>query len=220
MNNQDTEQISLCLLCRSKENEFFFEDKFRAYRRCGNCFLVFVPESFHVSAESEKARYEEHNNDPEDIRYRQFLERITVPIIERFPEGAKGLDFGCGPTPLLSVILQESGFEMEVYDPIYAPDKGILKREYDFVVSTEVLEHLKRPLDEIEKLYAIVGSGGMLAIMTRPLDKTVDFRGWRYKNDRTHIAFFSVETFDWISARLNMAYKQVGHDIFVFDIRK
>ena len=220
MKNQDTEQFSVCLLCRSKENEFFFEDKFREYRRCSNCSLVFVPESFHVSPESEKARYEEHNNDPEDIRYRQFLERITVPIIERFPEGASGLDFGCGPTPLLSAILQESGFKMEVYDPIYAPDKAVLRREYDFVVSTEVLEHLKRPLEEIKKLYAILESGGMLAIMTRPLEKTVDFRGWQYKNDRTHIAFFSIETFDWISARLNMAYQQIGRDIFVFDVRK
>ena len=213
-------QDSVCLLCREDESDFFFEDKSREYRRCRVCSLVFVPDSFHVSDESEKARYEEHNNDPEDIGYRQFLERITVPIIERFQQGACGLDFGSGPTPLLASILQESGFEMEVYDPNYAPGKDALERRYDFVVSTEVLEHLKRPLVEIEKLCGLITPGGMLAFMTLPLSEAVDFSGWHYKNDRTHIAFFSVETFDWIAKRLKRKYRQVGRDIFVFDFVK
>lgn len=214
----DTEKdVIKCLLCASENHEFFFRDKFREYRRCSECSLLFVPTEFHVSLENEKARYEEHNNDAGDLRYRRFLERIALPIRERFDAGAHGLDFGCGPTPLLAEILREDHFEMDVYDLFYAPDKSVLGREYDFIVSTEVVEHLGKPLREFEKLLSMLNPGGMLAVMTRPFDSSIDFKTWHYKNDRTHICFFSMQTFDWLSKHLRIKYRQVEHDIFVFE---
>ncbi len=214
----NTEKISIrCSLCKSENHEFFFRDKFREYFRCSVCSLIFVSPEFHVSREDEKARYEEHNNDPNDKGYRDFLERIFAPIKERFPNGAYGLDFGCGPTPLLASILKENGFEMEVYDPYYAPDKTVLDRKYDFVVLTEVLEHLSKPLREFDKLLSMIKPGGSLAVMTLPFDNTIDFRGWHYKNDTTHICFFSAETFDWLSKHLGLSYERIGKDIFIFE---
>ena len=187
-----TEKDSVrCLLCSKKNTEFFFKDKFRAYRRCSVCSLLFVPREFHVSLESEKARYEEHNNDVNDIRYRNFLERIAVPIRERFENGAKGLDFGCGPTTLLADILREDGFEMEIYDPFYADDDSVLNQKYDFIVSTEVVEHLNSPMPEFEKLFSMLKPNGILAVMTRLFEDSIDFKTWHYKNDRTHIGSVS-----------------------------
>lgn len=207
------------MLCETEENDFFFRDKFREYQCCNVCSLLFVQPEFHVSLKSEKARYEEHNNDPNDIRYRQFLERIAIPIREQFHVGAKGLDFGCGPTPLLAEIFREDGFEMEVYDPFYAPDKSVLDGKYDFIVSTEVFEHLKEPLKEFKRLLAKLKDDGVLAVMTRPHNDSIDFKTWHYKNDRTHICFYSIETFDWLSKHLGIEYTQVEHDIFVFEAR-
>ncbi len=205
-----------CLLCSSENNEFFFKDKFRVYRRCKVCSIIFVPTEFHVSTKSEKARYEEHNNDPDDIRYRQFLERIAVPIRERLDFGAKGLDFGCGPTTLLADILKEDGFAMEVFDPFYETDSSVLDNKYDFIVSTEVVEHLNDPLPEFKKLLAMLNKNGILAIMTKPYENSIDFKTWNYKNDRTHIGFYSIDTFDWLAGELGIKYDQFEKDIFVF----
>jgi 2-polyprenyl-3-methyl-5-hydroxy-6-metoxy-1,4-benzoquinol methylase len=178
-----------------------------------------VPTEFHVSSKNEKARYEEHNNNADDIRYREFLERIAVPIRERFAKGARGLDFGCGPTPLLADILSEDGFEMEVYDPFYERDRSMLERNYDFIVSTEVVEHLNYPLREFEKLFLMLKKNGVLAVMTRLFDDSMDFKTWHYKNDCTHICFYSIKTFDWLAKHLGVTYVQVESDIFVFEAK-
>lgn len=208
--------IEQCLLCNSSDQEFFFKDKFRAYRCCNVCSIIFVPTEFHVSRQDEKARYEEHNNDADDIRYREFLERIAVPIRERFPKGSHGLDFGCGPTPLLADILSEDGFEMEIYDSFYETDKTVLSNKFDFIVSTEVVEHLSKPLEVFNRLFSILKPDGILAVMTQLFDDSIDFSDWHYKNDRTHICFYSIETFDWLAKELGVKYSQVEKDIFIF----
>ena len=208
-----------CLLCESENHVFFFKDKFRAYRRCNVCSIIFVPTEFHVSKENEKARYEEHNNDPNDLGYRQFLLRIAKPMKARFAKGAKGLDFGCGPTALLAEILERNGFEMEVYDPFYKTDKSVLENKYDFIVSTEVIEHLNEPLREFKKLFSLLNQNGVLAVMTQLYDNSMDFSVWHYKNDRTHICFYSIATYDWLSEYFGVSYAQVESDIVVFELK-
>jgi hypothetical protein len=179
-----------------------------------------VPISFHVSKDDEKARYEEHNNDADDPGYRQFLERITEPIKEHFQIGASGLDFGCGPTTLLADILKKDGFEMEVFDVFYETDISVLDKKYDFIVSTEVVEHLSNPLREFKRLFSMLESDGVLAVMTRLHDDSIDFKTWHYKNDRTHIGFYSIETFDWLANYLGVNYAQVESDIFIFKMER
>ncbi|NNE98128.1 MAG: class I SAM-dependent methyltransferase [Pyrinomonadaceae bacterium] len=210
------EESIKCSLCASEKTDFFFEDKFRPYNRCRNCSLIFVTPEFHVSREREKSRYEEHNNDPDDRGYRDFLERITLPIKDKFDPPARGLDFGCGPTTLLADILSEKGFEMDVYDLFYQPDTSVLEKKFDFIVTTEVVEHLAKPLDVFEMLLSMLKPNGMLAVMTRLHDDSIDFKTWHYKNDPTHICFFSVETFEWLSARLGVEHRRVESDIYVF----
>ena len=205
-----------CLLCESKNNRFFFRDKFRAYRRCNVCSIIFVPKRFHVSKQVEKARYEEHDNDPNNAGYRQFLQRIAEPIKARFAKGASGLDFGSGPTPLLAEILEAAGFQMEIYDLFYQTNRSVFERRYDFIVSTEVFEHLREPLRELENLFAMLKQNGVLAVMTQVYNDLTDFSDWHYKNDRTHICFYSVETFGWLSKYFGVSYAQIEDDIFIF----
>jgi 2-polyprenyl-3-methyl-5-hydroxy-6-metoxy-1,4-benzoquinol methylase len=166
---------------------------------------------------NEKVRYEKHNNDADDLGYREFLERIAVPIRERFAKGSSGLDFGCGPTILLADILKEDGFAMEVYDSFYETDISVLQAKYDFIVSTEVVEHLRYPLQEFQMLLAMLKENGVLVVMTQIYDDSIDFKIWHYKNDRTHIGFYTVETFDWLAKKLGVKYTQVENDIFVFE---
>ena len=217
MKSSNKMRYGLCLMCASENGKFFFKDKFRKYFKCSNCSLLFVPPEFHVSPEREKARYEEHNNEPDSVGYSAFLERITLPIKESFKPPATGLDFGCGPTTVLADILKEDGFDMDVYDLFYAPEKHVLEKKFDFIVTTEVVEHLSKPLEVFEKLLSMLLPGGMLAVMTRLHDDSIDFKGWHYKNDPTHISFFSVETFEWLSNQLGTTHRKIKRDIYVFE---
>jgi hypothetical protein len=44
-----------------------------------------------------------------------------------------------------------------------------------------------------------VEKGGVLAIMTQMITKETDFSTWYYKNDPTHICFFSKQTMRYLA---------------------
>ena len=204
-----------CPLCSSSARHFH-RDKDRAYYRCGNCLLVFVqPEDF-LSAEDEKAVYDLHRNTPDDLGYRKFLSRIRDPIARIIPAGGRGLDFGSGPGPTLSVMFEELGYLMAIYDPIYATDESVLESEYDFVTATEVAEHLRIPRQSLDRMWRCVRSGGYLGIMSKRVIDRNAFANWRYKDDDTHICFFSVETFKWLAGQWGTEAAFLGKDVVLF----
>jgi hypothetical protein len=189
-----------CPLCGSTRTQEYLEDKVRSYNRCSRCDLVFVPPAHFLSPEEEKRVYDMHENNPADAGYRQFLSRLHGPMSERLPAGASGLDFGSGPGPTLSLMFEEQGHAMCIYDPFYAPDNSIFERRYDFITATEVVEHLHRPGFELDRLWSLLHPGGLLGLMTKRLDDRHDFAAWHYKNDPTHVVFFSRRCFEWLSA--------------------
>ena len=115
-----------CPLCNGN-TAFFFEDERRAYQQCKKCALIFVPAEFHLMRAEEKAQYDLHENNPKDSDYRQFLSRLSDPLIRKLSPNSSGLDFGCGSGPTLSVILEEAGHQVALYDPFYKPDPTTLK---------------------------------------------------------------------------------------------
>jgi len=188
-----------CTLCRTKDTEPFHKDNERDYYRCTECRLIFVdPEDF-LSADEEKGRYDLHQNSPEDPEYRRFLNRLFDPLKDRISAGSQGLDFGSGPGPTLSVMFEESGYPMEIYDHFYAMKPEVLERKYDFITATEVLEHLHEPQIELEKLWKCLHPGGHLGIMTKLALDEERFSRWHYKSDPTHVSFFSKSTFEWLA---------------------
>jgi len=193
-----------CPLCLAEQAEKIFEREDprygqRFYFLCNVCQLVFLDPKLYLDAEAEKSRYDTHQNNPADEGYRNFLRRLADPLIEKLNEGEQGLDFGCGPGPTLSLILSEHGFEMEKYDPFYFPNEGQLNRTYDFVTSTEVVEHLYHPQEVFLKLDELLKVNGHLGVMTEILDHPDRFAGWWYHRDPTHVCFYQKETFHWIA---------------------
>ena len=180
-----------CPLCSSSKTQLYHADDTRQYRACTVCEFVFVPSVFHLSEVDEKFRYDQHNNDPNDADYRRFLSQVAKPLLERLPKQAKGLDFGCGPGPTLSIMLEEQGYSVDLFDKFYAQNDVVFNCKYDFITATEVLEHLSQPLFELNRLYNMLNPGGMLGIMTEMLSDNTNFVDWYYKNDPTHIGFFS-----------------------------
>ena len=189
-----------CLLCHTDSNPFEL-DTFM----CPECHLVFKnPETFN-STEKDIERYSTHNNDSTDQGYLDFLGRFVTPLKPFLPRKFNALDFGCGPGPTLSLLLEEVGGSVENYDPLFFPDGHLLIPEsYDVVTSTEVVEHFKTPRHDWETLVDLVKDDGVIAIMTLFYSPEIDFKKWWYKNDHTHIVFYQQKTFEYIANVFNL----------------
>jgi 2-polyprenyl-3-methyl-5-hydroxy-6-metoxy-1,4-benzoquinol methylase len=170
-----------------------------------------------LSPAEEKAEYDLHRNSPDDVGYRRFLSRTVEPLAARLAPASNGLDFGCGPGPTLSVMLEEAGHQVALYDPFYANDQSVFKRQYDFITATEVVEHLRRPGEELARLWACLAPGGFLAVMTKRVINRQAFARWHYKADRTHICFFSAQTFEWLAKQWQAGLVFEGKDVAILE---
>ena len=206
----------LCPLCRSTNCKHFFSNKDSDYLNCAECDLVFVPEQFHLDLPSERARYDSHRNDPNDKRYRKFLSKIFEPLVCQISKPSRGLDFGCGPGPTLSVMFEDAGHEVDLFDKFYNPNKEIFNNKYDFITATEVLEHLHSPGIELKRLFGMLHEGGRLGVMTRILSEEIDFQSWFYKDDPTHICFYSNKTMNYLANKYSCSVKFYSNDVAIF----
>ncbi len=169
---------------------------------------------------SEKARYDLHTNSADDENYRKFLSKVLEPVCQRIPKGAKGLDFGSGPGPTLSLMFEEEGYMMNIYDIFYAKDEKVLEQAYDFITSTEVVEHLYKPKEVLDGLWSSLNENGLLCLLTQVYPKKEKFAQWYYKNDATHVCFFSLETMQFLADTWQANLEVLGKDVFIFKGKK
>lgn len=207
----------VCSLCGDTSVASYCTDKRRDYYQCHRCRLVFVPPWQHLLRDEEKAHYDLHENSPNDRGYRQFLSRLADPLTAVLKPGMSGLDFGSGPGPTLSVMLEEAGFHMSIYDIFYADEPSVLQVAYDFITITEVVEHLSRPGDVLDHLWSRIKPGGWLGIMTKMVLNPSAFSRWHYKNDQTHICFYSREVFDYLGQRWNARVRFPASDVILME---
>ncbi len=201
-----------CPLCTGSAASYGRDNR-RHYFICSVCNLVFVPPSEYLSLNAEKAEYDRHDNQLDDPHYRKFLGRLFDPMCERLAPPSLGLEFGCGPGPALAKMFQEQGFEVSLYDTFYFPDKSVLEQTFDFITATEVVEHLHQPFNELSALWSCLGSGGTLGLMTKLVKNRDAFANWHYKNDQTHVCFFSSNTFSWLGEKLSAKVTFIGADV-------
>lgn len=204
-----------CPLCGTDSQPFQTVDA-RHYRRCPGCELVFLVPQQWLDREAERARYDLHQNDPDDARYRHFLAPLFEALRARLAAGARGLDYGCGPGSGLAAMLQEAGFPMALYDPQYAPDAAALSGRHDFVACSEVAEHFRDPCGEFRKLDGLLKPGGWLGLMTGVLREDVEFARWHYRRDPTHICFYTPATLHWIARAQGWRLDFIEGNIILF----
>ena len=209
-----------CPLCMTERPIFFYQSTrvnlVRDFLQCTNCQLVFVPSDFHLNLSQRRDRYLEHNNDPMDSDYRSFLSRLRDPLLPLLKDGDVGLDFGCGPGPALAQMLRESGYKMDLYDPLFQDNDSALKGNYDFVTCTETVEHFSYPASDFALLDRVVKPEGVLGIMTSILYEDVVFEDWYYKLDPTHVSFYTPLTMEWISNRFNWLIRGTHKNVYFF----
>lgn len=186
-----------CPLCYNKRTKALVLSAPRAFHYCEVCQLVFVPAPYRLTAEEEKKRYLLHHNDLEDKKYTAFLRQAIDPALEFINKTMRGLDYGCGPTPVLASLLEKEMIACKSYDPFFY--SRIEDAAYDFIFSTECVEHFYHPRKTFDHLYQLLKEGGYLIIMTSFWDSLADFPQWYYKNDPAHVAFYHMETWSYLA---------------------
>ena len=212
----DTLCAMTCPLCHFSQTHFYHQDKRRRYQQCAQCQLVFVEPEFLPNAQQEKHEYDLHENHAEDEGYRRFLNKLAAPLNQVLQPNSNGLDFGCGPTPLLANMLSKSGgHSMHVFDPNYYPNRNVLAQQYDFISCSEAIEHFHTPYREWQIFLDCLKPGGWIGIMTKRVLSKEKFTNWHYKNDITHVSFFSEATFRWLAERDNLSMSIVSNDVIL-----
>ncbi|MFH2045883.1 MAG: class I SAM-dependent methyltransferase [Pseudomonadota bacterium] len=215
--NTKYDEPHCCPLCSCKDIDPFFEEEKRIYLRCLHCKLVFVPKRYWLNTDDERATYDLHENDAQDPGYRQFLSRLSTRLLEKLDSNQKGLDFGCGPGPTMSVLLEEGGQQVDLYDPFYYNDPSVFYKNYDFICATEVVEHLRNPKKDFASLFRILKRGGWLGIMTKLVIDDHAFKQWHYIRDMTHICFYSRHTFEHLAQCYNAELTFVENDVILLN---
>ncbi|MGM0396684.1 MAG: class I SAM-dependent methyltransferase [Bacillota bacterium] len=190
-----------CKICGGETKEFHHEKFDMIFHQCNSCSFIWKDSSHHVSLEEEFKIYENHNNSLQDEKYVKYLsDFVDASVVPFAGEGRDGFDFGSGPEPVLSLIMERDyGYRMDIYDKFYSTEKSYKGKSYDLITSTEVVEHLDNPLEYFRLFKRLLKKDGVLAIMTlfHPGDKE-EFMDWFYIRDPSHIAFFTPKTMEVI----------------------
>ena len=205
-----------CILCQSHKTALYYQDHNRRYYNCNTCGCVFIPHQELPGTMEEKERYLSHQNNVEDSGFQNFVSPIVRAIKANHSPKDKGLDFGAGTGPVVSKLLEDLNYKMALYDPFFHPSKAPLLNTYEFIVCCEVIEHLHHPLKEFELLKKLLKKNGVLYCMTDLLPKKEDFKNWYYKNDFTHVIFYTPKTLQWIQKKVGFKQLEIDNRLIRF----
>ncbi|MGX5174928.1 class I SAM-dependent methyltransferase [Aliikangiella sp. IMCC44653] len=206
----------------SQETQLYAKDRRRLYLQCQQCQLVYVPAQYRLTAQAEKAEYDKHQNNEQDNGYRRFLARTTTPLFAQLAakphdnRRPQGLDFGCGPGPAIKSMAAEAGYLVENYDLYYYNQPELLQKRYDFITMTEVIEHIAKPAILLKQLNGLLHHQGILAVMTKRRTDLPAFKNWHYKNDPTHICFYSIACLEWVARKMGWRLEVIDKDVVFF----
>jgi len=205
-----------CLLCQEFTSQQL--ELSPQFYSCNNCGSVFRNPTLFLSSELEKERYLLHQNDVEDEGYRNFVSPLTAAVCHSFNPSSIGLDFGAGPAPVAAKILGDRNYHMKYWDPFFHPDTSVLDRKYDFVICCETMEHFYDPLKEFQLMKSVLNKGGKIFCMTNLLPELAAFKDWYYKNDKTHVLFYSEVNLKWIQDAVGFSEMTINGRVIVYSI--
>lgn len=206
-----------CPLCNGNA-VVFCEKPNHLFYKCAICEGIFRPKFTHLNSIAEKAHYEKHNNDVNDIGYQNFVFPVVKVVLEHFSIDDKGLDFGSGTGPVIAKLLREQEYQIENYDLYFENKPNLLQQKYNYITCCEVMEHFKEPLKEFQQLQKMLQPNGKLICKTEMYNNQVPFENWYYKNDVTHVFIYQLATLHWIQKNLSFNKVKVLDKVVVFDV--
>lgn len=206
-----------CILCEGNI-VFYGTWRDRDYHRCENCKSIMMDPKDFLGFKSERARYEQHNNDVNDKRYQNFVSPIVKSVLEDHTTHNIGLDFGAGTGPVISKLLRDRSYNIKIYDPFFANYPHLLEEKYNYIVCCEVMEHFHNPKKEFNLLRSILKPKGTLYCMTEIYDSSINFSDWYYKNDETHVFFYSKKALEIIKKESGFSNLKVNDNFIKFTL--
>jgi SAM-dependent methyltransferase len=146
---------------------------------------------------------------------RVYLEKAIAEFVNAMQPGSLVLDLGAGVAPYSELFtgMRYESADFEKVDKVYGQSTyvcDICERipvddcRFNYVLSTQVLEHLKEPLKALGEVFRVLAPGGLL-MCTCPLfyeehEKPYDF--FRYTQFAHRYMFgsvgFEIEKLDWL----------------------
>lgn len=200
-----------CNLCSSDIKNQKTDKQGKIYHICHNCKLIQLDKKFHLSRKAEKQRYQLHENSTANKGYLTYLNKIIANSISPFLKtGSSLFDFGCGPEKTWTDILKEKGYNISTYDPFFNNNNEWKYKNFDAVTAIEVFEHLLSPAEELNDLSLCLDTGSYLIIRTMLHNNSWEnFLQWWYREDPTHISFYSETAIEFICRTWNYELVQI-----------
>ncbi len=221
-----------CYNCGSTEyaSEFTI-NRFR-HVRCANCGMVYVTPRLREEILHDSYNEEDYNAAAKyklipavDYRREVIGRRKYRQIASYFEKPGSVLDVGCGLGELLSIFDENGwsclGVEFNELSAGYAREKFGLdiirrsifdfepdKQSFDCIMLWGVLEHFAQPVKVLQKVYQLLGSGGLLvlevpngdSILVRYYEKFGGYIDRIIEGDR-HIMLFSPDSLRQMTGR-------------------
>ena len=177
----------------------------KQFHVCPNCHCIALDPLHYLSTEKENSLYDNHHNSLENEGYVTMFEDFLDYFWNDLPCKEKALDFGSGPTPVLTELLRRRGVQVDYYDKFYQPLKCFENQSYDFITSTEVFEHLDDPVATLSLLSEHLKPHGKIALMTLfHTNNEAFFLKWWYRRDPTHITFYTPKTLEVLAQKCDL----------------
>jgi cyclopropane fatty-acyl-phospholipid synthase-like methyltransferase len=165
-----------CSICNNKDIKI--EDESLSIYRCRGCghVLTLIPRA------DQESYTEEYFTGPHENWFKnpdtKFFDRIIKELGLTTAYGKTLLDVGCGRGDFLRYA-QSKGVKTKLYGIDISPnqEKGIeflqgdfctykFERQFDFIVSSAVIEHIEDPTIFVRKIYECLKPGGPVLLMT------------------------------------------------------
>lgn len=211
-----------CRVCGHLTTEWTHLRLASKYFYCNHCEFVSKDETMRVTPDEAFKIYNTQKNSIDDQRYVASFHKFLKEAVFPFSNSLKnGLDFGSGPNPVLSQILtRDYGYDMDVYDLYYAPDRLNIDKKYDLVTSTEVAEHIPEPLNYFRQMKSLLTDTGTLAIMTQfHQNNALHFSDWHYARDKSHMSFYTEKTMKIIAQKVGLKVVFTNHTQYTTFVR-
>lgn len=175
--SEKIETSATCIVCRAPRPETaetarvhpnvreFRAETFRVWR-CGSCASIHLDEPadlpFYYS------RYPFHDL-PMDWRIRTMygsqLKRLARAGVHR---KMRVLDYGCGRGDFVRYLRSRGFTDVSGFDEYSDEfgDRSVTERQYDCIISQDVVEHVPSPQGLLDRFHELVVSGGVIAVGT------------------------------------------------------
>lgn len=183
---------------------------------CPSCDAIFGTQEVLNMGPAEAAKFNFSKYTAKDIAVREknnlrHLERIGGLV----KPGQKVLNWGSGPAAMLGRRAEEKfGIRFDNFDLYVPPNIGVFTKyeqlgSYDLIFSTDVLEHLLKPVEEMKRMKEYLNKGG------RIVHHTPCYR-YCYAYTKLHVCFFVGRSVNVLAKRTGTKAKFLNRETVEF----